>query len=102
VFADRERRYPLQADLGAAEARPAGERDTRYPRVTLEEVALRAPEVVLLPDEPHPFGEADAQVFRTRLPAAKIAFCSGRDLSWYGAQSVDGLDRLRALIDGLR
>jgi hypothetical protein len=68
----------------------------------LEEVALRAPEVVLLPDEPHPFGEADAQVFRTRLPAAKIAFCSGRDLSWYGAQSVDGLDRLRALIDGLR
>ena len=102
VFADRERRYPVQADLGAAEARPAGERDTRYPRVTLDEVVRRAPEVVLLPDEPHPFGEADAQVFRTRLPAAKIVFCSGRDLSWYGAQSVDGVGRLRALIDGLR
>ncbi|HYZ90572.1 MAG TPA: helical backbone metal receptor, partial [Myxococcales bacterium] len=38
VFANRERRYPLQADLGGAEPRPAGERDTRYPRVTLDEV----------------------------------------------------------------
>ena len=102
VFADRERRYPLQADLGTADARPAGERDVRYPRVTLDEVVRRAPEVVLLPDEPHPFGPADAQVFRLRLPAAKVVFCSGRDLSWYGAQSVDGLARLRALLDGLR
>ena len=102
VFADRERRYPLQADLGTAEARPAGERDTRYPRVTLDEVAQRAPRVVLLPDEPHPFGEVDAEVFRQRLPDAKVVFCSGRDLCWPGARSVDGLPRLRALIDSLR
>jgi ABC-type Fe3+-hydroxamate transport system substrate-binding protein len=102
VFADRERRYPLQADIGLAEPRPAGERDTRYPRVTLDEVAARSPELVLLPDEPHPFSEADARVFRERLPGAKVAFCSGRDLSWYGAQSVDGLARLRALVDSLR
>ena len=102
VFADRERRYPLQADLGNAEARPPGDRDTRYPRVTFEEVAGRSPEIVLLPDEPHSFSEADAQVFRDRLPGAQIAFCNGRDLSWYGAQSVDGLPRLRALIDSFR
>jgi len=102
VFADRERRYPLQADVGEATPRPAGGRDTRYPRVTLDEVAARSPQLVLLPDEPHPFSEADARVFRERLPGAKVAFCSGRDLSWYGAQSVDGLERLRALVDSLR
>jgi ABC-type Fe3+-hydroxamate transport system substrate-binding protein len=102
VFADRERRYPLQADLGNADPRPAGDRDTRYPRVTLDEVAARAPELILLPDEPHPFAEADAQVFRSRMPAAAVAFCNGRDLSWYGARSVDGLPRLRALLDSLR
>jgi len=102
IFSDRQRRYPLQADLGAAEARPAGERDTRYPRVTLDEIVDRSPEIVLLPDEPHPFTEADAQVFRERLPSAKVVFCGGRDLSWYGAQSIDGLGRLRALIDSLR
>jgi ABC-type Fe3+-hydroxamate transport system substrate-binding protein len=102
VFADRERRYPLQADLGMADPRPAQERDTRYPRVTLDEVAARSPAIVLLPDEPHPFSESDARVFRERLPDAKVVFCGGRDLSWYGAQSVDGLLRLRARIDSLR
>src|SRR5262249_62216533 len=54
-FADRQRLYPLAADLGQATPRPAGTRDTRYPRVTLEEVVQRAPQIVLLPDEPHPF-----------------------------------------------
>src|SRR5579864_7872522 len=48
VFADRERRYPLAADLGTGRpAAPAGERDVRYPRVTFDEVVLRAPELVL-------------------------------------------------------
>jgi len=102
VFADRERRYPLQADLGFGEARPAGDRDVRYPRVTMDEVERRAPRIVLLPDEPHPFTEADAQTFRARLPDARVVLCGGRDLSWYGAQSVEGLPRLRALIDSLR
>src|SRR5437867_8106624 len=102
VFAERQRLYPLAAGLGQAVPRPAGDRDTRYPRVTLEEVVQRAPRIVLLPDEPHPFSEADAQVFRARLPQARVVLCGGRDLSWYGAQSVEGLPRLRALIDSLR
>lgn len=109
VFADRKRRYPLAADLGRGEELPpdqVGERDTRYPRVTLAEVEARAPEIVLLPDEPHPFSEDDARVFRGQdTPAAragKVRFCSGRDLCWYGARSVEGLPRLRALVDGLR
>ena len=102
VFADRQRMYPLSADLGQAIPRPAGTRDTRYPRVTLEEVRQRAPAIVLLPDEPHPFSEQDAAVFRAALPAAQVVRCGGRDFSWYGAQSVEGIPRLRALIDGLR
>jgi hypothetical protein len=102
IFADRERRYPLAADQGRAVPSPAGDRDTRYPRITLSEVVERAPQIVLLPDEPHPFSESDAQVFRAALPSAKVTFCGGRDLMWYGAQSVEGLPRLRALIDSLR
>ncbi len=107
VFADRVRRYPLAADLRGQPAGDPGQRDVRYPRVTLEEVVQRAPSIILLPDEPHPFSEADAQVFRALadLPAARacrVLFCGGRDLSWYGAQSVEGIARLRALIDTLR
>jgi len=31
-----------------------------------------------------------------------VILCDGRDLMWYGARSVEGLPRLRALIDSLR
>ncbi len=105
VFADRLRRYPLAADLGKAAALApgrVGDRDVRYPRVTLDEVVARAPELILLPDEPHPFSERDAAVFRS-LPLAPpareaVIFASGKDLCWYGSRSVLGIDRTRALL----
>ena len=107
IFADRPRRYPLAADLGRAPPLPperVGSRDTRYPRVTLDEVVARQPELVILPDEPHAFTEADADVFRKLdIPAAKngrIVFCDGKDLMWYGARSIEGLERLRRLVRG--
>ena len=109
VFVDRERRYPLAADLGHAVAltgdRTAG-RDTRYPRITMDELVSRLPELVLLPDEPHPFSEADADVFRAlAIPAASrgaVVRTGGKDLCWYGAQTIEGLPRLRALVDRFR
>ena len=109
AFHDRERRYPLAADIGKAVPlngdRTAG-RDVRYPRVTTEEVIERAPELVLLPDEPHPFSDEDAEVFRALpIPAASrnaVVRTSGKDLCWYGAQTIEGLPRLRALVDQYR
>jgi len=105
VFADRERRYPLAADIGDAAPLPpekVGDRDVRYPRVTLEEVASRRPELVLLPDEPHPFTDEDAAVFRALdIPAARtgsIVRTGGKDLCWPGARSVEGIGRVRELV----
>ena len=62
VFAERERQYPLKADLGEAEPmlpmiRASAGRDTRYPRVTMEEVEAAQPDVILLPSEPFQFTE---------------------------------------------
>jgi ABC-type Fe3+-hydroxamate transport system substrate-binding protein len=109
VFADRERRYPLAADLGKAPALPpekVADRDVRYPRVTMDEVVTRAPQLVLLPDEPHPFSEEDADVFRALdIPAAKagaVVRTGGKDLCWYGARSVEGIGRVRELVEGYR
>ena len=106
VFSDRERRYPLRADLGLVPAVPTPEgRDTRYPRVTLAEVEARAPELILLPDEPHAFTPEDAAVFEAlHVPAAGggIHFCDGKDLMWYGLRALHGLDRLRRLLDEAR
>ena len=105
VFAGRLRRYPLAADLGKVAALPperVGDRDVRYPRVSAEEVVSTSPELVVLPDEPHPFSDADADVFRALdIPAARrgaIVRTDGKDLCWYGARSVEGIGRVRALI----
>ncbi len=107
VFADRQRFYPLAADLGTREPDPdPGTRDIRYPRITRDEIIARAPEAVLLPDEPHPFTEADAEVFRVLpIPAAErgaIRMIDGKDLFWHGARSVDAIGRLRAVVGELR
>jgi ABC-type Fe3+-hydroxamate transport system substrate-binding protein len=105
AFADRERRYPLAADLGRRSPLPAdrmGDRDTRYPRVTVDEVVARAPDLVLLPDEPYAFGSDDlAWVGELDLPAVRrgaVALADGKDLFWYGAWSVGALPRLRAQV----
>ena len=99
----------LPSAQGTAEPLPpgqVGDRDTRYPRITLDEVVERDPSLVLLPDEPHKFTTDDAAVFAgLDIGAARrnaVTLCSGRDLFWYGAMSVDGLGRLRRLIAELR
>ncbi|MGK4000010.1 helical backbone metal receptor [Sorangium sp. So ce1024] len=109
VFGDRPRRYPLAADLGKAPPLPPERvegRDLRYPRVTLDEVIARAPDIVLLPDEPHAFTDADAAIFRSLdIPAARrgqVIRCDGKDLMWYGARALEGLNRLREIIDAAR
>ena len=61
IFAGRQRRYPLEADLGWPKRRTPASRDTRYPRVTLEEIRAANPQVILLPDEPFEFGEQHIQ-----------------------------------------
>jgi ABC-type Fe3+-hydroxamate transport system substrate-binding protein len=101
VFSDRQRRYPLSADLGQREPLPPSQiegRDTRYPRVTLEELKARAPRLVLLPNEPHEFTEKDADVFRDAGLDASVRFCDGKDLMWYGLRTLEGLERLAATV----
>ena len=96
VFGDRLRLYPLAADLGKTAPRDAAGRDVRYPRVTMEEVRERDPDLVVLSDEPYAFGPAEEAMFREALPRARIVYVSGKDLFWYGAWTIDALPRLTA------
>ncbi|MBC8100090.1 MAG: ABC transporter substrate-binding protein [Armatimonadetes bacterium] len=107
VFAERERRYPLQADLGQAAAyladdpRAAG-RDTRYPRITLEEVVVAQPDVILLPSEPFLFTEAHLPLFAALdVPAAhqkRIHLVDGTLLTWHGTRIAQAFEILPALL----
>jgi ABC-type Fe3+-hydroxamate transport system substrate-binding protein len=92
VFGDRLRLYPLTADLGKTAPQDAAGRDVRYPRITLDEVIARKPELIILPDEPHAFTAEDEQVFRAL--EKPIVHVSGKDLFWYGAWTIGALDRL--------
>jgi hypothetical protein len=78
---------------------PAPGRDTRYPRVTLAEVVARRPQLILLPDEPHEFTQADAAAF-TSLdwsgPPPRVRFVDGKSLMWYGLRALEDLDRVAA------
>ena len=104
IFRDRERQFPLAADLRLKEPRESpAEYDTRYPRVSLDEIIERAPEVILLPDEPYPFTQKDADEWNEHreVPAVqrdKVLLLDGKLLSWYGVRMASSLRVLRKLL----
>jgi ABC-type Fe3+-hydroxamate transport system substrate-binding protein len=111
VFAGRERRFPLEAEVGEMEPLPPDSprvigRDTRYPRVTLAEVEAQQPELIFLPDEPYSFQEEDAEVFyRLDIPAAhcgNIYLVDGALLTWHGTRLAYTLTELPPIIDEAR
>jgi ABC-type Fe3+-hydroxamate transport system substrate-binding protein len=98
VFADRLRLYPLGADLGKMTPVENVGRDVRYPRVTIDELAARGPEIVLLPDEPYTWSDDEVAAIARGVPGARVVRTDGKDLFWYGAWTIDAVPRLRAMI----
>lgn len=67
---------------------------SRYPEVSLDEVAALRPDLILLPDEPYPFQESHAAPFAHIAPARVV---DGRLLWWYGPRIPAALAALREL-----
>jgi iron complex transport system substrate-binding protein len=92
VFATRQRRYPLEAEFDLVQAENPGQRDTRYPCVSLEEVIATQPHVILLPDEPFEFDEARlAQIMELladtpAVKAQRVYRIDGSLIAWYGTR----------------
>lgn len=100
VFAGRDRRYPLQADLGEAPAQNPGDRDIRYPRVTIEEIQAVNPEIILLPDEPFSFEGTHLDEFNKLLPdcaavtKGQVHLVEGSLITWHGTRIGRALNLL--------
>jgi ABC-type Fe3+-hydroxamate transport system substrate-binding protein len=105
VFADRQRRYPLEADLGLAPAEEPGERDTRYPRISFDEIIQAQPQIILLPDEPFEFQAEHEELLHDKLaesPAVKdgrIHRVDGSLITWFGTRLARALQELPALFE---
>ena len=65
----------------------------RYPRVTLDDIAGREPDVVVLPDEPYRFTPDDGP---EAFPSVPVALVTGRYLTWYGPSLVTARSALAA------
>lgn len=104
VFFDRKRKYPFEADLGLSPPVEIPGRDMRYPRVTAEEISLRNPEIILLPDDPFVFSDADRlalmdAVYATNAVAYdRILRIDGTWISWYGTRTARALAKLPVVL----
>jgi ABC-type Fe3+-hydroxamate transport system substrate-binding protein len=58
----------------------------RYPTCTPEELALRAPEYLLLSSEPFPFADKHIAELQRICPKATIRLVDGAQYSWYGSR----------------
>ncbi len=79
------------------------DRPDRYPTVALAEMAALKPEVILLPDEPFPFGEKHLDDFRTfpdvpAVRAGRLCLLDGKMVSWYGPRIAESLRTLTSIL----
>ena len=65
--------------------------DTRYPEVTLDEVAAHAPDLVVAPSEPYPFGPRHVAELEQLAP---VVLVDGQDLFWWGVRAPQARRRL--------
>jgi ABC-type Fe3+-hydroxamate transport system substrate-binding protein len=66
----------------------------RYPETTLEEIAERHADLVLLPGEPYPFKDRHVREVAAVVRGAGVRLVDGRDLFWWGIRTPDALARL--------
>jgi ABC-type Fe3+-hydroxamate transport system substrate-binding protein len=69
-----------------------------WPKTDEGQLAALAPELLVLPDEPFPFGDAERAHWRGILPSARVALVPGEDFCWHGVRTVRGLDATDALL----
>jgi ABC-type Fe3+-hydroxamate transport system substrate-binding protein len=63
--------------------------EPRYPERNDEELRAAAPDLVLLPSEPYPFGDEHSREIEAL--GLRVARADGELLTWYGPRTPDGL-----------
>ena len=67
---------------------------SRYPTLSVDDVAARKPDILFLPDEPYVFTPADAAA----MPGRVIGPFPGHLFTWHGTRTILGLRFLRDVL----
>jgi hypothetical protein len=76
-----------------------GDDPIRYPEVSLDEVVARAPDLVIAPSEPYPFGPRHVAELEQ---VASVVLVDGQDLFWWGVRAPAALRRLAVALGSSR
>ena len=58
----------------------------RYPELSIEELSIQCPQLILLSSEPFPFKQKHIDELQPQLPGIKIILVDGEMFSWYGSR----------------
>lgn len=75
------------------------ENHLRYPSLSIDQIKVLNPHIVLLSSEPFPFNEQHKGEILEILPQAQVHTVDGTMFSWYGSRMKLAPDYLRSLID---
>ena len=70
---------------------------SRYPEVSLEDLARANPQAILLSSEPYPFRERHLEEFSQACPQSRVQLVDGEMFSWYGSRSLEASGYFRGL-----
>ena len=74
---------------------------SRYPEFSLEELAERKPELILLSSEPYPFKTTHQKELEKLFPDARVMLVDGEMFSWYGSRLLQTTAYLKQLRERL-
>ncbi len=66
----------------------------RYPKINLDNIKQRDPDLVLLSSEPYPFKEKHVEEVSEALPGTRVLPVEGEWFSWYGSRMLTAFDKL--------
>lgn len=68
----------------------------RYPKITLDQIHRKRPDIVLLSSEPFPFKEKHIKEIAAVCKSANIILVNGEWFSWYGSRMLPSFKKLNA------
>lgn len=71
---------------------------SRYPEISVSELAASEPDYIFLSSEPYPFKEIHFKEFTAICPQAKIILVDGELFSWYGSRLLRAPTYFRELL----